>query len=90
MGRSRLGKVSPPSTSNVLPVRKLPAGEAKYTAAAAMSTGSPSRRSGVACSIGARSSSLAATTSSAEVRMEPGAIALTRTRGHRSSAASRV
>ncbi len=48
VGRSRLGKVSPPSTSNVLPVRSRPPERPNTTAAAAMSTGSPSRRSGVA------------------------------------------
>ena len=29
MGRSRLGTISPPSTSSIFPVRKLPAGEAR-------------------------------------------------------------
>ena len=47
-------------------------------------------RIGVAFSIGSRSSSLEATISSAEVRIDPGAIALTRMRGQRSSADSRV
>ena len=47
-------------------------------------------RIGVTFSIGSRSSSLEATTSSAEVRIEPGAIALTLILGHRSSALSRV
>ena len=59
-------------------------------AAAAMSSGSPNLRMGVTFSIGSRRSSLDATMSSAEVRIDPGAIALTRIRGHRSSAAKRV
>ena len=43
-----------------------------------MSAGSPSRRIRVAFSIGVRRASLVATISSAEVRIEPGAMALTR------------
>ncbi|SKT83106.1 Uncharacterised protein [Mycobacteroides abscessus subsp. abscessus] len=55
-----------------------------------MSAGSPSRCRGVFCSSVLRISSLPATTSSAEVRMEPGAMPLTRMRGLRSIAAVRV
>lgn len=56
------------------------AGDVKYTVAVAMSQGLPGRRIGVTCSIGARSSTLAATKSNAEVRMDLGAMALTRNR----------
>ncbi len=70
--------MSPPSTSNVLPVR-LPAGEAKYTAAYVDWATEPAQWWS---SLHRHTQLVAATTSSAEVRMEPGAIALTRTRGH--------
>jgi len=39
--------VTPPSTTSIWPVVKLPADEARYTAAPAISTGSPIRLSGV-------------------------------------------
>jgi len=58
--------------------------------AAAMSATSPIRPSGVAASIARRVGSCFATTSSALVSTEPTAIALTRTCGARSAAASRV
>ncbi|SLJ02456.1 Uncharacterised protein [Mycobacteroides abscessus subsp. abscessus] len=55
-----------------------------------MSAGSPMVCSGVFVSSSVRSCSLPATTSSEEVRIEPGAIAFTRMRGFRSRAASFV
>ncbi len=73
----------------ILPVTQAEAGEARYSAAAAMSSGLPRHLSGVLASMAWRMAA-GITLFSAAVRVGPGATALTRTCGAKSWASRRV
>ena len=86
---SKLEVWMPPSTGRIWPVTYDDASEARYTAAAAMSSASPIRLMGVPASLTDLRSSFS-TLSSASVTMAPGAMAFTRILGARSAAMVRV